>query len=382
MKKIVVLGSTGSIGKNALRVVEKLSSRFQIRGLAVDRDYKQVLRQAEQFNVRNVAVSNPEMARRCAAEKHAGIKIHAGPAGVDKLAALNNVDMVVCAVVGIAGLHPVLAAVNKGIDIALATKEVLVSAGDIVTKACARTGARLVPIDSEHSAIYQCLNTAPDGTRSTRHVKRIILTASGGPFADKPDVDFEKVTTEEALNHPKWNMGKKVSIDSATLMNKGLEIMEARWLFNVPVEKINVVVHPQSIVHSMVEFIDGSIIAQLGVPDMRMAIQYALTCPERVDGGLPELNITDIGRLTFHKPNEKRFPCLRLAREAALKGGTMPAVLNAANEVAVEKFLAGDIKFSGIWKLVEKVMKKHNVVKAPDLDEIIKADKWARQACG
>lgn len=380
-KNIVILGSTGSIGRNTLRVVEKLSSRIQVCGLAVDRDYKQVLEQAERFGVGHVAVSDPEMARLCAETAPRSVKVLDGTAGVEELASLAGTDMAVCAVAGVAGLKPVLSAVNNGIDVALATKEVLVAAGRIVTESCAQNGAKLIPVDSEHSAIFQCLAARPGGTKDDESIKKIILTASGGPFTDRPEVDLNTVTVEEALRHPNWDMGRKITVDSATLMNKGLEIMEAHWLFNIPMEKINVIVHPESIVHSMVEFIDGSIIAQLGLPDMRMAIQYALTYPERVDGGLPALDIARTGALTFREPDEKRFPCLSLARTAAYRGGTMPTVLNAANEVAVQQFLAGIITFSGIYRLVEKVMAEHNVVDCPDLDEIIEADRWARQAC-
>jgi 1-deoxy-D-xylulose-5-phosphate reductoisomerase len=273
--------------------------------------------------------------------------------------------------------------------VALATKEVLVAAGAIVTEAAARHGGRILPVDSEHSAVFQCLENRgqrsgvrgqkPEAGGQHPEVKRIILTASGGPFALKPDIDFDKVTVSEALRHPRWNMGKKVTVDSATLMNKGLEIMEAHWLFGVPVEKIDVVVHPESIVHSMVEFVDGSVLAQLSLPDMRFAIQYALTYPERVDGRLPALDLAQMGPLHFKEPDEKGFPCLRLAREAARAGGTMPAVLNAANEIAVQKFLDGKTTFSGIGRLVEGVMAQHKVKTKPDWNDMIEADAWARK---
>jgi 1-deoxy-D-xylulose-5-phosphate reductoisomerase len=326
------------------------------------------------------------------------MKIHCGAAGVEELAALEGADVVLCAMVGMAGLKPVLAAVRNGTDVALATKEVLVAAGRIVTEAARKHNARLLPVDSEHSAIFQCLQTsvrclpsvalAKEGSvfsvqeseiRDLKsEIRRLLLTASGGPFAGRPEMNFDKVTVAQALNHPRWNMGRKVTVDSATLMNKGLEIMEAHWLFGVPVDRIEVVIHPESIVHSMVEFVDGSVLAQLSPPDMRFAIQYALTCPERVDGKLPSLDLAATKGLHFYAPDEKRFPCLRLASEAARIGGTMPAALNAANEVAVQKFLDGKIAFSGIWKLVEKVIKRHHVIRNPQLDEIIEADFWAR----
>jgi 1-deoxy-D-xylulose-5-phosphate reductoisomerase len=282
-------------------------------------------------------------------------------------------DIVLCAVVGTAGLKPAMAAIRNGTDVALATKEILVAAGGIVTAACRRHNSRLLPVDSEHSAIFQCLDGAGRG-----QVARILLTASGGPFESRPDVDLNTVGVDEALDHPRWNMGKKVTVDSATLMNKGLEIMEAKWLFGVGLDQIDVVVHPESIVHSLVEFVDGSVMAQLSVPDMRFAIQYAFTYPERLHGGLPELDLARMGSLNFRKPDPGRFPCLGLALEAARRGGTMPAVLNAANEVAVHRFLDGRIAFSGIWRTVESTMRKHDVINDPGLEEIIRSDAWAR----
>jgi len=410
MKNIVILGSTGSIGKNALRVIEALSSRFRVVGLAASQNYRMVLRQAEQFNVRHVAVADPVMARACASAAPRGVRVHRGPEGVEKIAGLAGADIVLCSVVGLAGLKPVMAAVKNGTDVALATKEVLVAAGNVVTSACRKSGSLLLPVDSEHSAIFQCLgekgrrgrisnyecrmpnsrignrkseigNPTADYAQRTdgRGIRKIILTASGGPFAARPGIDFDKVTVRQALAHPTWDMGKKVTIDSATLMNKGLEIMEAQWLFNVPVDRIEIIVHPESIVHSMVEFDDGNVVAQMSVPDMRYAIQYAFTYPERIDAGLPALDLARTASLTFMVPDEKRFPCLMLAREAAKRGGTMPAVLNAANEVAVEKFLKREIRFSGIWKLVEKVMSRHRVIRNPALDEIIAVHEWAKR---
>ncbi|OGV67108.1 MAG: 1-deoxy-D-xylulose-5-phosphate reductoisomerase [Lentisphaerae bacterium RIFOXYA12_FULL_48_11] len=399
MKTIVILGSTGSIGKNALRVIESLHSKFKVKGLAVSHNYEAVLKQALQFGVKHIAVADPGMAAICASKAPGNIKVYSGANGVADLAGLDGVDIVLCSVVGLSGLKPVMAAVRNGTDVALATKEVLVAAGNVVTKACAKSGSLLLPVDSEHSAIFQCLaakgvNSGVGGTLKKRRnkklndhgrrmdgsgVRKVILTASGGPFAAKPKVDFDNVTVNQALAHPTWNMGKKVTIDSATLMNKGLEIMEARWLFNVPIDRIDVLVHPESIIHSMVEFEDGVVVAQMTVPDMRYAIQYAFTYPERLSAGLPLLDLAATGSLTFAEPDEKRFRCLYLAREAARNGGTMPAVLNAGNEIAVQKFLNREIKFSGIWRLVEKVMNKHVTVKDPDLDAILDADMWARK---
>ena len=372
MKDIILLGSTGSIGESTIRVVQAFPERLRVVGLAVNSDYRRAFEQAAALGVTSVAVADEEAAGKCAAEAPAGTRVLAGEAGVVELAA-GQADVVVCAVVGMAGLAPVLAAVERGTNVALATKEVLVSAGSIVTKACAESGAKLLPVDSEHSAIFQCLAGACAGS-----VSRLLLTASGGPFSSKPDLDLSAVTIDEVLDHPRWDMGRKVTVDSATLMNKGLEIMEARWLFDVPVDKIEVVVHPESIVHSMVEFVDGNIMAQLSIPDMRFAIQYALTYPERCDGGLPATDIVEVGPLHFGHPDTDRFPCLALARRAAGTGGTMPAVLNAANEVAVSRFLDGDISFPDIWRVVNTVMDDHDAVQDPGLETILQADSWAR----
>jgi len=391
MKRIVVLGSSGSIGESTLRVAETLSSRLSVTGLAVKRNYKRVLEQARRFNVGHVAVADPEMAGLCAVDAPSGVTVYKAQAGVEELAARADADIVVCGIVGIAGLKPVMAAVRNGTDIALATKEVLVAAGGIVTGECAKRGSRLLPVDSEHSAIFQCLEgynhrgQRSDGCeKGPKHpgqeIRRILLTASGGPFAFRSDIDLDKVTVDQVLEHPRWSMGKKVTVDSASLMNKGLEIMEAHWLFNMPIEQIDVVVHPESIVHSLVEFVDGTVMAQLSIPDMRFAIQYALTYPERLDGVLPKLDLAKTGGLHFWEPDTVRFPCLTLAREAAVTGGTMPAVLNAANEIAVQKFLERRVTFSGIWRLVEGVMENHTVVDEPDIDDVIEADAWARRA--
>lgn len=375
MKRVVILGSTGSIGESALRVAEALPDRIAVAGLACGRNYSRMLQQAARLGVRDVAVGDVEQGRRCAAEAPAGVRVRIGAEGVASMAAECEADIVLCALVGMAGLAPVLAALGAGRDVALATKEVLVAAGHIVTREAARTGAQLLPVDSEHNALFQCLA----GSRGREQVKRLVLTASGGPFAANDRIDLEKVTVREALKHPRWDMGQKVTIDSASLMNKGLEIIEARWLFGVPVEQIDVLIHPESIVHSMVEFVDGSVLAQLSPPDMRFAIQCALTWPERCDGGLPALELAASGSLHFRHPDKDRFPSLGLARGAAASGGTMPTVLNAANEVAVEKFLAGNLRFPGIWRLVAAVMDRHKPDADPSLDVILAADAWARR---
>lgn len=383
VRNLVVLGSTGSIGRNTLRVVEALGHRVRVVGLAVNRRYDLALAQAQRFNVKHIAVADLQAAERCGAEAPSSITVHKGPDGLERVATLEEADLVVCGLVGMAALRSVWAAIEHGIDVALATKEVLVAAGGLLTEACRKHGSRLLPVDSEHSAILQCLGgrlaTDPNSALARSEVRRLILTASGGPFAGRKDIDLETVTVDQALSHPRWRMGKKVTIDSATLMNKGLEVMEASWLFGIPEERIDVVIHPESIVHSMVEFVDGSVLAQMSPPDMRYAIQFALTYPEHVATGLPSLDIVRVGTLHFEQPDERRFPCLVLAREAARRGGTLPAVLNASNEVAVERFLGGEISFPGIWELVAKVMAAHRVTETPDLVAIWEADQWARR---
>ncbi len=391
MKSIVILGSTGSIGENALRIAQALPHEIRVVGLATRTKITRLIDQALQFNVRIVAVEDETRAREAEmlARPH-GIRVLAGPQGVEALAAWPDVDCVVCSVVGLAGLKPVLAAMDAGHDVALATKEVLVSAGELVMRKRAEKRVRLLPIDSEHSALFQCLQSKTRNVACVRlegdgqepaeeQIAKLVLTASGGPFANQPELDFERVTPEVALKHPRWSMGPKVTIDSATMMNKGLEILEARWLFDVPVTHVDVVVHPESIVHSLVTFVDGATIAQLSVPDMRFAIQYALTWPERCAINMPKLDLTQVGHLTFQKTDADRFPCLRLIREAAACGGTMPAVVNAADEVAVDAFLEGRISFAGIWRTIEAVMMKHDVRVCAGLETILETDAWARR---
>ncbi|HRR32970.1 MAG TPA: 1-deoxy-D-xylulose-5-phosphate reductoisomerase [Kiritimatiellia bacterium] len=391
MRSVVILGSTGSIGENALKVAESLPDAVRVVGLATRTKVTRVIDQALQFGVEVVAVEDRAAAAEAAvlARPH-GIQVWAGADGVTALAGLAAADTVLCALVGLAGLQPVLTALETGKDVALATKEVLVAAGELVMRRRAETGVSLLPVDSEHSALFQCLQspafspvcvrTRNDEPAAEDRVARLVLTASGGPFAAQPDIDFERVTPSQALDHPRWAMGRKVTIDSATMMNKGLEIMEARWLFNVPAERIGVAVHPESIVHSLVTFVDGTQLAQLSVPDMRFPIQYALTWPDRMTVAMPALDLVRQGRLTFEAPDESRFPCLRLAREAATIGGTLPAVLNAADEVAVEAFLSGAISFAGIWRVVEQVMAEHAVRPAATREAIMEADAWARVA--
>jgi len=373
-KKIVILGSTGSIGENAIRVATALPNRLKIMGIASNTSVSRILEQAAELHVKHVAIADPASAATARQSRPRHIRLYSGDSGVEELAALPEADLVLCAMVGMAGLKPVLAALNQGTDVAIATKEVLVAAGGMVMDCARRNKARLLPVDSEHSAIFQCLEGKPASS-----IRRLILTASGGPFGANRSIDFDKVTAAQALKHPRWNMGPKVSIDSATLMNKGLEIMEAHWLFGIPYDRIDVVIHPESIIHSMVEFVDGSILAQLSPPDMRFAIQHALTWPEREDGGLPRLDFATLGALHFETPDLTRFPCLGLARKAAITSGTMPCVLNAANEIAVQAFLENQITFSGIWHTVESVMTRHSVIAKPTLDQINAADHWSRQ---
>lgn len=391
MKRIVVLGCTGSIGENALKVVEALPDRFRVVGLAAHRNAERVLAQAARHGVTRVALSDPAAAAEARRLAPPGLRVLAGEEGVAELAAGAEADLVVCAIVGLAALHPVLAAIDAGHDVALATKEVLVSAGEVVCRRCDARGVRLLPIDSEHSALFQSLQDtrrlpwcvrrgdSDPALRVEDRVRRLVLTASGGPFAQRPDLDLATVSVDDALKHPRWRMGPKVTIDSATMMNKGLEILEARWLFNVPVDRIDVLVHPESIVHSLVEFGDAAMVAQLGMPDMRIAIQYAMAWPERpANATLPRLDLAALGALHFQAPDPVRFPCLGLARAAAMAGGTAPAVLNAANEVAVAAFLERRISFPAIWGTVETVLERRPRGACDALDDVVAADAWAR----
>jgi 1-deoxy-D-xylulose-5-phosphate reductoisomerase len=339
-----------------------------------------------QFKPKAVAMTNrdkaKELERRFTGRDACATKFLAGERGLVKLATMSEADIVLVAIVGTAGLEPALAAIRAGKDLAVASKEILVMAGELVMTEARKHGVKVLPVDSEHSAIFQCLEG-----RDPADVKRLILTASGGPFRQTPRERFESITVAEALKHPSWNMGQKITIDSATLFNKGLEMIEARWLFDVEVDRVDVVIHPQSVVHSMVEFKDGSILAQLSMPDMRHPIQYALTWPRRLPNSMPPTDFAKIGTLTFENPDHDRFPSLRLAREAGRLGGTMPAVFNAANEVAVARFVDGKIGFVQIFETVEKVMGAHHKagphgcswVASPALDVILEADLWARK---
>ena len=374
-RRVVVLGSTGSIGTSTLKVARQLPEHIELVGLAANSNIGALAAQASATGARVVATGDASRAAELRRLVPAGTRVLAGPEGVAELAALAEADVVLVAIVGTAGLAPALAAIGAGKDLAVASKEILVMAGEVVTTAAARAGVRLLPIDSEHNAIHQCLAGHRGGAAE---VSRLILTASGGPFRAWPAGRLAGVTLEQALCHPTWDMGPKVTIDSATMFNKGLEMIEARWLFGIGMERIDVVVHPQSIVHSMVEFIDGSVLAQLSRTDMCFPIQYALTWPARVAGGLPPLDFAELAKLEFEAPRHEVFPALRLAREAGCAGGTMPAVFNAANEVAVERFRAGLLPFPGIWATVERVMEAHRVMPGATLGAVLEADAWAR----
>ncbi|MEK6645601.1 MAG: 1-deoxy-D-xylulose-5-phosphate reductoisomerase [Candidatus Firestonebacteria bacterium] len=375
MKNIVILGSTGSIGINTLKVIKAFPDRFKVIGLSANENVDLLMEQIKYFKPQTVAVMNPEKAKILKSKisnKH--LKIYNNLDGLIKLATLPQANLIVVALVGSVGLLPTLEAIKNNKDIALANKETLVMAGKIIMSEAKKHKVNIIPIDSEHSAILQCLKT-----EKLDKVKKIILTASGGPFYKKSMKNLKKVTLNATLKHPTWNMGKKITIDSATLMNKGFEVIEAHYLFGLPMEKIEVIIHPESIVHSMVEYVDGSILAQLSKTDMKIPIQYALTYPERLNSNLDKyFNLADIKNLTFIKPDFKKFLCLEYSYTAGNIGGTMPAVLNAANEIAVRAFLHKKIKFLDIPRIIKKVMDKHKFVVNPSLDKIIEADKWAR----
>jgi 1-deoxy-D-xylulose-5-phosphate reductoisomerase len=372
-KRVIILGSTGSIGTSALKVAHDIPDRMQVVALAANRSVDSLVAQVAETGVKHVAVTDADAARQARQMLPADVTVFEGAQGLVDLVQAVQADMLLVAIVGTAGLAPALAAVEQGMDLAVASKEILVMAGESVMDAARKHRVNVLPVDSEHNAIFQCL----EGHRG-KDIRRILLTASGGPFRQWPTDQLASVTVAQALKHPTWTMGRKITIDSATLFNKGLEMIEARWLFDVPMSKIEVVVHPQSIVHSMVEFIDQSIIAQLSHSDMCFPIQYAVTWPDRVGNSLKPIDFATIGALTFEAPRTQDFPALNLARHAGEVGGTLPAVLNAANEVAVDAFLNGRLSFPAIWQSVERTMARHQTVEHPSLDQIIEADAWAR----
>jgi 1-deoxy-D-xylulose-5-phosphate reductoisomerase len=397
-KRVVVLGATGSIGESALKVAQDIPERMEIVGLAAKRNAKKLAAQANLVRPEAICLVDEARLGELCADLQYQPKIFAGEDGLIEIACLTNADMVLVAVVGTGGLRPALAAIEAGKELAVASKEILVMAGEAVMAAAARKGIQVLPVDSEHNAIFQCL----EGKRSTLNaqrpmpneegltlnvgrwtldvsdLRRIILTASGGPFRETPKEEFVSITPERALKHPTWNMGPKITIDSATLFNKGLEMIEAHWLFGVEMGRVEVVIHPQSIVHSMVEFADGSVLAQLSHSNMCFPIQYAVTWPDRVANTLPPLDFGKLRQLDFAAPRLDDFPALNLARAAGETGGTLPAVMNAANEVAVSAFLDRRIPFPRIWQSVEEVMNRHQSVAKPSLDAILGADRWAR----
>ena len=376
MKRLCILGSTGSIGRNVLRVVDQFPDRFSVAALGAGCNVQRLAEQIERFSPEVVSVLDEDAAQKLRAlvGRKGRLEILHGSDGYRTAATLHSGDLVVSAIVGSAGLLPTMAALEAGKSVALANKESLVMGGELVTRAAKDTGASIIPVDSEHSAIFQCLS----GHRR-EDLKELVLTASGGPFLDRSVEDLDTITAEMALRHPTWEMGPKITVDSATLMNKGLEVIEAKWLFDVPLEHIRVVIHPESIIHSMVVYQDSSVLAQLGLPDMRIPIAYALSYPERLSLGLPQADFADIGSLTFREPDLERFPCLALAFEACKIGMTMPAVLSAANEAAVAAFLDGRIGFRRIGDVVQQTMREHEPVSNPGLTDVLESAAWARR---
>lgn len=374
MKNIAILGSTGSIGVSTLEIVAAHPDKFRVLALSGAKNLELLARQIRQFRPRIAAVADPaDLPRLKELVSGQQVELVGGSEGLCAAATAPGTRMVVAAIVGAAGLVPTAAAIRAGIDIALANKETLVTAGHLFMNLVQQYGVKLYPVDSEHSAVFQSI----EGHRS-QDITRIILTASGGPFRETPIEKLQTVTIQDALNHPNWSMGRKITIDSATMMNKGLEVIEARWLFDAPAEKISVNIHPQSIIHSMVEYIDGCVIAQLGTPDMKAPIAYALSYPERVSTGVKPLDLTELSGLTFFKPDLERFPCLGLAYRALGEGESMPAVMNAANEIAVEAFLEGRISYLQIAQLIEKTMDAHQAHCLNSIEEVLEADQWGR----
>ena len=371
-KRVVVLGATGSIGDSTLKVAHDIPERMEIVGLAANSNAEKLVAAANKMRPEAICLVDETKMDILQRDLDYQPRIFTGEVGLRELACLTNADIVLVAIVGTGGLRPALAAIEAGKDLAVASKEILVMAGEIVMREARDHGVRVLPVDSEHNAIFQCLDGRPS------EVRRIILTASGGPFRETPSNQLADVTVEEALKHPTWDMGPKITIDSATLFNKGLEMIEAHWLFGVEMNRVEIVIHPQSIVHSMVEFADGSTLAQLSHSNMCFPIQYAVTWPDRVPNTLPPLDFSTLGKLEFEIPRYKDFPAIKLARRAGETGGTLPAVMNAANEVAVAAFLNRHLRFPQIWETVAQVMDRHHTVAHPDLDAILAADQWAR----
>ncbi len=377
MKNVVLLGSTGSIGTSTVKVAEDLPERIRLLALGAGTNTALLLEQTRKHKPAAISIFNPAKAKELQKTLGAETQVFSGEEGLVHLATLPAADIVLIAIVGTAGLKPALAAIRAGKDIAIASKEILVMAGEIVMSEARKHGVRVLAVDSEHSAIFQCLDGKPPGS-----VRKLWLTASGGPFRDKklwPREKFPEITVERALKHPSWVMGRKITIDSATLFNKALEMIEARWLFDIEMARVAVIVHPQSVVHSMVEFVDGCIVAQLSTPDMCLPIQYALTYPDRAPSSRVQTHFAKLGQLTFEEPDVERFPAISLGRRAGETGGTLPAVLNAANEAAVEAFVNHKINFPQITEIIQRTMDAHQVISHPALEQILEADAWARR---
>ncbi len=371
-KNLSVLGSTGSIGVNALNVVRSYPDLFKIRSLSAHSQADLLIEQALEFQPAAVAIGDATQSAKVKAALP-GIEILKGRSGLLELASRDDVDVMLNGLVGSAGMEPSICSIKAGVDIALSNKESLVMAGDLINRLLSENKVNLYPVDSEHSAIWQCLVG-----EDMAHVKRLVVTGSGGPFRTTPKEAFKDITVAQALKHPNWAMGRKITIDSATMMNKGLEVIEAFWLFHLPVEKIDIVIHPQSIIHSMVEMVDGSVKAQLGIPDMKIPIQYALSYPRHLKQDWEQLDLTKIGTLTFEAPDLDKFKCIQLAFDALQEGGSMPVVLNVANEEAVYQFLDGEIPFTAIPELITKAMESHEFLEHPDLDDILALEKWTQ----
>lgn len=374
MKKVVLLGSTGSIGTSTCKVADDLPDHIQLIGLAAGNNVDLLAEQTARYKPAAISISSPANMKPLADKAGDGIEILSGDEGLLQLATMPEADIVLIAIVGTAGLQPALAAIRAGKDIAVASKEILVMAGETVMGEAKKHGVKVLAVDSEHSAIFQCLDGKPPES-----VRKMILTASGGPFRRTPKSEFANITVEQALKHPSWEMGRKITCDSATLFNKGLEMIEARWLFDIEMDRVDVVVHPQSVIHSMVEFVDGSIIAQMSTPDMCLPIQYALTYPERAGSDRVQTSLPKYGSLTFEEPDAEKFPSLKLARWAGTDGGLLPAVLNAANEVAVDAFFERKIGFTQITETVDKTMQTLDNVSHPTFEQILESDRWARE---
>jgi len=373
VKKVVILGSTGSIGKSALEVIRKFPDKYSVLGLAAKSSIHVLEEQIKEFKPKYVAVYEKRAFDEIR-DKMKGVEILFGEKGICQIAKLEEADVILSAIVGAAGLLPTFEAVKAGKTIGLANKESLVMAGELIKKEMKNTGAKIIPVDSEHSAVFQCINGC-----NKPYIKKIWLTASGGPFKGFKKEQIKNVTPEEALNHPKWKMGRRITVDSATLMNKGFEVIEAHYLFNIPIENIGVLIHPQSIVHCLVEFIDGTYLAQMSNPDMKAPIALALSLPERLPSIVKPIDWTLTSQLEFELPNTDVFPCLKLAYEAVHIGGTMPTVLNAADEVSVEAFLSGKLKFNEIYEIIKKVMDSHVAFQINTIEDVLEADSWARK---